>query len=128
MIKLKDLIFEISQSELNQVEKYLDKVWARVGIDVEFTKHFHDRVNDKRNIKPISTAEVIKIFRQVYKKFGKQIASLPDGVNVLFKDMQTDINVPVVLKYDKRNKEIDMISKTVMRKKNFKTRTKKYSV
>ena len=128
MIKLKDLIFEISQSELNQVEKYLDKVWASVGIDVEFTKHFHDRVNDKRNIKPISTAEVIKIFRQVYKKFGKQIASLPDGVNVLFKDMQTDINVPVVLKYDKRNKEIDMISKTVMRKKNFKTRTKKYSV
>ena len=103
MIKLKDLIFEISQSELNQVEKYLDKVWARVGIDVEFTKHFHDRVNDERNIKPISTAEVIKIFRQVYKKFGKQIASLPDGVNVLFKDMQTDINVPVVLKYDKRN-------------------------
>ena len=128
MIKLKDLIFEISQSELNQVEKYLDKVWARVGIDVEFTKHFHDRVNDERNIKPISTAEVIKIFRQVYKKFGKQIASLPDGVNVLFKDMQTDINVPVVLKYDKRNKEIDMISKTVMRKKNFKTRTKRYSV
>ena len=128
MIKLKDLIFEISQSELNQVERYLDKVWAKVGIDVEFTKHFHDRVNDARNIKPISTAEVIKIFRQVYKKFGKQIASLPDGVNVLFKDMQTDINVPVVLKYDNRNKEIDMISKTVMRKKNFKTRTKKYSV
>ena len=128
MIKLKDLIFEISQSELNQVERYLDKVWAKVGIDVEFTKHFHDRGNDARNIKPISTAEVIKIFRQVYKKFGKQIASLPDGVNVLFKDMQTDINVPVVLKYDNRNKEIDMISKTVMRKKNFKTRTKKYSV
>ena len=82
MIKLTRILNEyISTGQLNQVEKYLDRVWAKVGIDVEFTKHFHDRVNDARNIKPISTAEVIKIFRQVYKKFGKHISSLPDGVN-----------------------------------------------
>ena len=49
-------------------------------------------MNDARNIKPISTAEVIKIFRLVYKKFGKQISSLPDGINLLFKDMRSDIN------------------------------------
>ena len=129
MIKLTSILNEyISVGQLNQVEKYLDRVWAKVGIDVEFTKHFHDRVNDARNIKPISTAEVIKIFRQVYKKFGKHISSLPDGVNLLFKDMRTDINVPVVLRYDNKNKEIDMISKTVMRKKNFKSSTKKYAV
>ena len=129
MIKLTSILNEyISTGQLNQVEKYLDRVWAKVGIDVEFTKHFHDRVNDARNIKPISTAEVIKIFRQVYKKFGKHISSLPDGVNLLFKDMRTDINVPVVLRYDNKNKEIDMISKTVMRKKNFKSSTKKYAV
>jgi len=125
MIKLTSILNEyISASQLNQVEKYLDKVWAKVGIDVEFTKHFHDRVNDARNIKPISTAEVIKIFRQVYKKFGKQISTLPDGINLLFKDMRSDINVPVVLRYDKLNKEIDMISKTVMRKKNFKLKSR----
>ena len=34
----------------------------------------------------------------------------------------------VVLRYDNKNKEIDMISKTVMRKKDFKSSTKKYSV
>ena len=129
MIKLKDLLLEaVSQGELNQVEKYLDKIWGSVGIDIEFTRHFMDRVNDARNGKPINTAEVIKIFRLVYKKYGKQISSLPDGINLLFKDMRSDINVPVVLRYDKLNKEIDMISKTVMRKKNFKSRTKKYSV
>ena len=129
MIKLKHILNEyISGSQLNQVEKHLDKIWAKVGVDVEFTRHFHDRVNDFRNGKPISSAEVIKIFRQVYRKYGKHIASLPDGVNILFKDMQTDINVPVVLRYDDKNKEIDMISKTVMRKKNFKSSTKKYAV
>ena len=40
--------------------------------------------------------------------------------------MSTDINVPVVLKWD--GKELDMIAKTVMRKKNFKSITNKYAV
>lgn len=127
MIKLKDLIKEdISMSQLNQVEKHLDKIWAKVGIDVEFTRHFHDRVNDVRNKKPISTAELIRIYREIYKKYGKPISNLSSGVEILLKDMSTDINVPVVLRWD--GKELDMIAKTVMRKKNFKSRTKKYSV
>ena len=127
MIKLKDLIKEdISMSQLNQVEKYLDKIWAKVGIDVEFTRHFHDRVNDARNKKPISPAELIRIYREIYKKYGKPISQLSKGTEILLKDMSTDINVPVVLKWD--GKELDMIAKTVMRKKNFKSRTKKYAV
>lgn len=127
MIKLKDLIKEdISMSQLNQVEKHLDKIWAKVGIDVEFTRHFHDRVNDARNKKPINTAELIRIYREIYKKYGKPISKLSRGTEILLKDMSTDINVPVVLKWD--GKEIDMIAKTVMRKKNFKSRTKKYAV
>jgi|TARA_R110000851_G_C12973582_1_gene555553 hypothetical protein len=127
VIKLKDLILEdVSQSQLNQVEKYLDKLWAKVGIDVEFTRHFMDRVNDSRNGKPISPAELIKIYREIYKKYGKPISQLKSGAEVLLKDMETDINVPVVLRWD--GKEFDMIAKTVMRKKNFKSSTKKYSV
>jgi hypothetical protein len=127
MIKLKNLLLEnVSQSQLNQVEKYLDKLWAKVGIDVEFTRHFMDRVNDARNVKPISPAELIKIYREIYKKYGKPISKLSNGVNILLKDMETNINVPVVLRWN--GKELEMIAKTVMRKKNFKSSTKKYSV
>ena len=127
MIKLKDLLLEdVSQTQLNQVEKYLDKLWAKVGIDVEFTRHFMDRVNDVRNGKPISPAELIKIYREIYKKYGKTISQLKSGAEILLKYMETDINVTVVLKWD--GKEFDMISKTVMRKKNFKSSTKKYSI
>jgi len=127
MIKLRDLLLEaVSQGELNQVEKYLDKIWGSVGIDVEFTKHFMDRVNDARNGKPINPAELIKIYRQIYKKYGKPISQIPDGVNILLKDMSTDINVPVVLRWN--GKELEMIAKTIMRKKNFKSSTKKYSI
>ncbi len=127
MIKLKDLLLEdVSQSELNQVEKYLDKIWGSVGIDVEFTRHFMDRVNDARNKKPISPAELIRIYRKIYKKYAKPISKIPDGVNILLKDMGTDINVPVVLRWN--GKELEMIAKTIMRKKDFKSSTKKYSV
>ena len=127
MIKLKDLIKEdISMSQLNVVEKHLDKIWAKVGIDVEFTRHFHDRVNDRRNGKPINTAELLRIYKQIYKRYGKPISQLSKGTEILLKDMSTDINVPVVLRWNGR--ELEMIAKTVMRKKNFKSRTKKYSI
>ena len=52
--------------------------YAAVGIDVEFTRHFLDRVNDERNKKPIST-ELIGLFKKTYKKHGKKIPKLdPD--------------------------------------------------
>ena len=58
---------KITQSDLNQVEKYADKLFAALGIDVEFTKHFMDRVNDARNIKQITTSELVRLFKQSYK-------------------------------------------------------------
>ena len=41
----------ITKTDLDQIEKYADKLFAKVGIDVEFTRHFLDRVNDERNRK-----------------------------------------------------------------------------
>ena len=67
---------EITKSDLDQLERYADKLFAAVGIDVEFTRHFLDRVNDERNKKQITTAELTRLFKQSYKKFGKKIAQL----------------------------------------------------
>ena len=116
----------VSSSQLNQVEKYLDKLWDKVGIDVEFTRHFMDRVNDTRNEKPISSAEVIKIFRNTYKKYGKQISNLGKGAQALMKDMTTNVNVPFVLHWN--GTELELRAKTIMRKKNFKSSNKKFAV
>jgi hypothetical protein len=126
-MKLRDLIPEfVSKSDLKQVETYADKLFAKVGIDVNFTRHFLDRVNDVRNKKPISTAELIHLFRQTFKKYGKQIPELGDEAQAVIHDMENDVNVPFVLKWD--GKEFDLISKTVMRKKDFKTSNQKIRV
>tara|TARA_R110000803_G_scaffold111305_3_gene179743 strand:+ start:2694 stop:3080 length:387 start_codon:yes stop_codon:yes gene_type:complete len=112
---------KISQQDLDQVEKFADRIFAKVGIDVEFTRHFIDRVNDARNKKDITPAELTRLFKQTFNKHGKKIPQLgPDAEGVL-KDMQTDINMPFVLKWDKETQEFELIAKTIMRKKGFKT-------
>ena len=111
---------DITLSDLKDIERYADKLFAAVGIDVEFTKHFHDRANDPRNDKPITTAELLGIFKRTYKKYGKRIRKLNPGAQGVIKDMRADINMPFVINIDK-NGMLDLVAKTVMRKKNFKT-------
>ena len=52
--------------DLDQIEKYADKLFGQMtlDIDVEFTRHFLDRVNDERNKKPINDYdELIRLFK-----------------------------------------------------------------
>ena len=119
---------KISKQDLNNLEKWADALWAKVGIDIEFTKHFLDRVNDKRNKTQITFTELTQIFRKSWKKFGYKIPQLGDGAQAVLNDMATDINMPFVLDWDKKSQEFDLVAKTVMRKKNFKTSNKKLRV
>ena len=119
---------DVTQSQLNDIEKYADRLFKSVNIDVNFTRHFVDRVNDRRNEKPISTSELTRLFKQTYKKHGKKIHKMGDDAQAVIQDMQTDINMPFVLAYDDRNKELDLVAKTIMRKKNFKTPNQKLEI
>ena len=118
----------VSRKDLQQVERYADRLFAAVGIDVEFTRHFLDRVNDERNKQqPISTAELSRLFRLSYKKHGKRIPKLGPKAQAVLHDMETDINMPFVLNIDRKG-ELDLVAKTVMRKKDFKTSNTKLQV
>jgi len=116
---------ELKKSDLDQVEKYADRIFASLGIDVEFTRHFLDRVNDKRNVKQITPAELTRLFKQSFKKYGKKIAQLGPDAEAVINDMKTDINMPFVLNL--KGGELELVAKTVMRKKNFQTSGPKMS-
>ena len=117
---LHDIILEdITKRDLDQIEKYADKLFGAVGIDVEFTRHFVDRVNDVRNKTPITTSELVRLFKQSFKKYGKKIAKLGPDAEAVINDIKTDINMPFVL--DLKGGKLELIAKTVMRKKDFKT-------
>ena len=117
----------VTKKQLDTIERFADKLWAKVGLDIEFTRHFLDRVNDARNKKQITGGEIQRLFKQSYKKHGKKISALGKGAEAVIKDMETDINMPFVLQLDK-NGELDLVAKTVMRKKDFKTSNKKFTV
>jgi len=116
-MKIHELINEsISSRELDQVEQFADQLWAKLGIDIEFTRHFLDRVNDERNRKPITVDELVSLFQKEFEVNGIRISKMRNPEAVL-KDLLTNINIPFILK-DRGDKK-QLVSKTVMRKKNF---------
>ena len=109
---------DVSQKQLNDLEKFGDRLLKKFNIDIEFTRHFADRMNDKRNDPAIKVTELQRLFKKIAKNKGKDVKKHGDAEAVL-KDMQSDLNLPVVVNY--KNGEFEVVNKTIMRKKNFKT-------
>lgn len=127
-MKINEFDNEVTQKELDMLETYIDKAFNKIGIDVEFTRHFLDRVNDERNIRQITIKELGMLFAKEYKRWGKPIAQLGPDAEAVMKDISSDINIPFALKWDRNNNQLELVAKTVMRKKNFKTPNKEFPV
>ena len=112
---------DVSQKQIDDLEKFADRMLAKHNIDITFTRHFVDRMNDKRNDPEIKVAELQKFFKKVQQKKGSQIKANPD-IEAVLKDMSTNLNLPVVINY--KNGEFEVVHKTIMRKKNFSTSSK----
>ena len=68
------------------------------------------------------------MFKKTYEKYGKRIPKLGPDAEAVINDMQSNINMPFVLKWDRDSEELDLVAKTVMRKKNFMTPNQKLVV
>lgn len=122
------LLEEISATQLKKLETALDAIFKRVGIDIEFSKHFGERLNDPRNVKPITAMEIIDIFEKVYAKHAKTFKTLPDDMEAIIKDITSKINMPFVLDWNQKSGLLELRFKTVMRKPNFATPNQVFSV
>jgi shikimate kinase/nicotinic acid mononucleotide adenylyltransferase len=111
---------EITAAKMKDFEKFVDRMFEKFKIDFEFTKHFGERMNDDRNSPKIKLKELADLIKKIYAKHGNPLKDKP-GAEMVVKDLQSDLNMPVVVKYDSKNDEIDIVAKTIMRKKNFAT-------
>ena len=126
-MKFKNFIQEeISHQQLNYVEDIIDALWNKLGIDVKFTKHFFDRVNDNRNEKPISVDELISLFKKEYLEYGHIIKNLNDDDEAVMKDLFSKLNLPFAINDTGNEKQI--VAKTIMRKPKFQTSNKEFTV
>ena len=125
--QFKDMYEAVSQKQLNDLEKFADRLLAKFDVDIEFTRHFADRMNDPRNKPAIKVQELQQLFKRIARNKAKNIRQNPDSQAVI-KDMQNDLNLPVVINYDKEKDEFEVINKTIMRKKNFGTSNKVFKI
>lgn len=112
-----------TRSDVTKIEQFFDRVFAKFGVDLEFSKHFIERLSDTRNDPCISLREFAELLKKLYEKKKQQKISLSDykDTEVVIKDIQTDLNMPVAIEYNRKNDELRVVGKTIMRKKNFRT-------
>jgi len=111
----------VTRSDLKNLEAYLDELYARNKIDFEFTRHFLDRVNDPRNGKQITVDELRKMLSATQQAYGNKLAKAGPDFEAVFKDVSSKINTPFVLDWNPQTEMLELHTKTVMRKDNFRT-------
>lgn len=113
----------ITFNDIRELEKEFDKKFAQFDIDFRFTRHFADRASDSRNKPCITFQELKDLFNRIYmnRRQGRKIFSRWPDMEVVLKDVRNNVNIPFAIEYDKDKDEFDVIAKTIMRKKDFKT-------
>jgi len=114
-------INEIPMDDLQKIDQFADKKLNPVDV-VLTDKHFFDRLNDPRNGKEISQAELIGFFKRLGKKKKEFVEFLNQYKSLVAVDDRTKINIPFMKQANKA------IAKTVMRKKDFKSTDKKLDI
>lgn len=129
----------ITATQLQRIEYYADRLFKEYKVDVNFQNlykgtHFLDRVNDPRNIKPITVEELQSLFKKFSQRYGNFLMKFyknyqgSGNVEAVIKDMQSDINVPFILKWNPDLEELELRPKTIMRKHDFYTSDRILSV
>ena len=112
----------VDWGQLKELEAYADSLFNELGLDVVFTKHFKDRVNDIRNGQPITYGELKALFLKAYVRAGEQISELPVETEAVLKDLSANLNAPFKIQdapEDSGHTDHDMVMKTIMKKERF---------
>jgi hypothetical protein len=113
-----EIFEELDSRDFSELEEFADDLFSELGLDIVFTKHFKDRVNDWRESKkPITYEELENFFLNAYERAGKTLSKLPHDKEVVLRDHWSMLNSPVIMK--KHGRENDLIMQTIMRKKDF---------
>lgn len=80
-------------AEVQALEQQLDHLMAPVGLDVEFSKHFIERLLGREQ--PVTVAEVVSSFDKLKKKYKQKLkgAKKKPGYEATLKDFDNDLNI-----------------------------------
>ena len=110
-------LFELkSPAEVTELERQLDKMFATLGLDVEFFRHFIERLLGRE--RKITIDEIRAAFEKLKKKYkGKLLKAKKQDMGAgALQDFDTDLNVLFAIKPDKKENDYDLINITIKRK------------
>jgi len=112
---------ELDARDFKDLERFADDHFEELGLDVVFTKHFKDQVNNPRNGAAVTYDELENLLLRTYNAAGHKITKLPDGGEAVLKQLATWLNVPVKVIDQPDQPERELVLKTIMRKRHFET-------
>lgn len=120
---------KITWDQLKTIERFADALLKKFGVDIGFTRHFIDRVNDDRNKPSIDRNELVSFFQKLAKSGAKEVKSVykKGEDQAVLVDLQRSLNLPAVFNLS-RDGKLEIVLKTIMRKKNFMTSNPKILV
>ena len=112
----REYLTELDNAGINKLESYLDRIFAELKVDVEFTKHFKDRLKGREA--DVSQMTIKNSFNKLLKKY-KNVIVKKTKVKALLQDLSNNINIPFVID-ELPDGTFEMDTLTIMRKKGFK--------
>ena len=110
---------ELSLATLKHLENYINKL----GLNVESVDYFFEEISRKRTDGKITNSDAICLFKRI---LGQRniVFNNSDAQSVIF-EMETNINMPFLLVSDGEDGGINLVAKTVVRKRGFKSSDQK---
>jgi hypothetical protein len=125
---------EISRPEIRKIEQEVDPEYDDFDIDVDLgSRHFIDRVNDRRNSPSIKPDEIEDTFLDTLAQNEDEFDQMRAGDEAVLHDAESALNIPVVFKGqgsiggNTGREDLTMTAKTIMRKPNFTSPDRKIS-
>jgi hypothetical protein len=112
-----DAAVSFSFNNIDTVKKYLRALFGKIGLGFDFSGHFTERMNDKRNQPPINMQEMLNFFVRLYQQKRDTISRFKVGDEFLVTDLKSNLNVPLAFKGGGNSNFLRAI--TIIRKKGF---------
>lgn len=87
-------LFELKQpEELVELERQLDRLMIPLGLDVEFTRHFQERILGREQ--RITKQQVVSAFTKLKQKYKQRLLGAKKRPNyeAILKDFEQELNI-----------------------------------
>lgn len=119
---------ESAMFHLDDIEFFADTLFNKIGIDVEFAKHFKSRLKricySEEGQDRVRTVDLKDMFDKLFRKYKDQVKNLvnADDPEAVLKDLERTLNIPFKLSYNPDAEiPIELTNKTISSKPDFKT-------